>query len=80
MVDDVVVNKAGSIERSIMRVREEYQDKDKFLHSHTHQDVAILNIRRACEVALDIGQHIIRKYRLGLPQSGRDLISDTRTI
>ncbi len=73
MVDDVLLNKAASIERCVRRVREEYQDKGAFEQSYTRQDAAILNIQRACEATLDMGQHIIRKYRLGLPQSSRNV-------
>lgn len=41
--------------------------------AHTRQDAAILNIQRACEAALDMGQHLIRRDRLGVPQSARDV-------
>ena len=37
------------------------------------QDDVLLNIQRACEAALDMGQHLVRRERLGLPQSGRDV-------
>lgn len=30
-------------------------------------------MQRACEAALDIGHHIVRRERLGLPQSARDV-------
>lgn len=74
MVDDVLINKAASIERCIARVRQEY-DKDPatFATDFTRQDAAILNIQRACEAALDMGQHLIRRERLGVPQSARDV-------
>jgi uncharacterized protein YutE (UPF0331/DUF86 family) len=32
-----------------------------------------MNIQRACEAALDMGHHIIRRDRLGVPQSARDV-------
>ncbi|SEO40607.1 Protein of unknown function DUF86 [Duganella sp. CF517] len=32
-----------------------------------------MNIQRACQAALDIGQHVIRSERLGVPQSARDV-------
>lgn len=41
----------------------------------TRQDVAILNIQRACETALDIGKHLIRREKLGIPQSARDVFT-----
>lgn len=74
MVDDVLVNKAASIERCVARVREEYEkDSATFEFDFTRQDAAILNIQRACEAALDMGQHLIRREGLGVPQSARDV-------
>ena len=74
MVNDVLINKAASIERCIKRVREEYAKAgSQFASDYSRQDVAILNIQRACEAALDMGQHIIRQERLGIPQSARDV-------
>jgi uncharacterized protein YutE (UPF0331/DUF86 family) len=76
MVDDVLINKAASIERCIKRVREEYQrGPATFEQDFTRQDAAILNIQRACEAALDMGQHLIRREKLGLPQSARDVFT-----
>ncbi|UZE13420.1 type VII toxin-antitoxin system HepT family RNase toxin [Pseudomonas sp. B21-053] len=74
MVDDVLINKAASIERCVARAREEYEkDPVSFATDLTRQDAAILNIQRACEAALDMGQHLIRRERLGVPQSARDV-------
>lgn len=76
MADDVLLNKAASIERCVARVREEYAtDPNSFATNFTRQDAAILNIQRACEAALDMGQHIIRRESLGLPQSARDVFT-----
>lgn len=70
MADDVLLNKAATIERCVARVKEEYAaDPDTFATNFSHQDAAILNIQRACEAALDMGQHLIRRDKLGLPQS-----------
>jgi uncharacterized protein YutE (UPF0331/DUF86 family) len=74
MADDVLINKAASIERSVARAREEYaKDPASFATDYTRQDAAILNIQRACEAALDMGQHLIRREGLGVPQSARDV-------
>lgn len=76
MVDDVLMNKAATIERCVHRAREEYdKDADTFAHDFTRQDAAILNIQRACEAAIDMGQHVIRRDKLGVPQSARDVFS-----
>lgn len=71
MVDDVLINKAASIERCVARARQEYdKDPTSFATDFTRQDAAIFNIQRACEAALDMGQHLIRRERLGVPQGG----------
>ena len=36
---------------------------------------AILNIHRACVAALDMGQHLIRREKLVIPQSARYVFS-----
>ena len=74
MVDDVLINKAAIIERCVARARVEYErDPATFDTDHTRQDAAVLNVQRACEAALDMGQHLIRRERLGVPQSTRDV-------
>jgi uncharacterized protein YutE (UPF0331/DUF86 family) len=74
--DDVLINKAATIERCVNRAREEYnKDPATFATDYTRQDAAILNIQRACEAALDMGQHLIRKHKLGVPQSSRDVFT-----
>ena len=74
MPDDILVNKAATIERCVARAQEEYhRDPATFATDYTRQDAAILNVQRACEAALDMGQHLIRRERLGVPQSSRDV-------
>ena len=74
MADDVLINKAATIERCVRRAREEYdRDPTSFATDFTRQDAAILNIQRACEAALDMGQHLSRCEKLGVPQSARCL-------
>ncbi|MEO5341522.1 MAG: DUF86 domain-containing protein [Magnetococcus sp. MYC-9] len=74
MVDDVLINKAAIIERCVARAREEYhKNPDTFAEDFTRQDAAILNIQRACEAALDMGHHLIRRERLGIPQGAREV-------
>lgn len=75
MVDDVLIAKAGSIERCLRRVREEYQAAENFLRDQTRQDAVMLNLLRATEQAIDIAMHIIRVQRLGVPQTSREAFS-----
>lgn len=75
MADDVLLNKAATVERCVARAREEYAASTDFANDFTRQDAAVLNIQRACEACLDMGQHLIRRDRLGLPQSARDVFA-----
>lgn len=76
MADDVILNKSATIERCVQRAKEEYfKAPATFANDFTRQDAAILNIQRACEAALDMGQHLIRLKKLGIPQSSRDVFT-----
>ena len=72
MPDDILINKAATIERCVARAREEYdRDPGTFATDFTRQDAAILNVLRVCEAALEMGQHLGRREGLGVPQSAR---------
>lgn len=74
MQDDVLINKAATVERCVARAREEYErEPATFATDLTRQDAATLNVQRACEAVLDMGQHLVRRERLGVPQSSRDV-------
>jgi uncharacterized protein YutE (UPF0331/DUF86 family) len=74
MADDVLINKSATVERCVARAREEYaHDPASFAADFTRQDAATLNVQRACEAVLDMGQHIVRREGLGVPQSARDV-------
>ena len=76
MADDVLINKAATIERCVARAREEYaKGPTSFATDFTRQDAGILNLQRACEAALDMGQHLIRREKLGVPQGARDVFA-----
>ncbi|UGV32134.1 DUF86 domain-containing protein [Halopseudomonas aestusnigri] len=76
MVDDVLINKAAIIERCVQRARDEFEkDPGSFSADCSRQDAAILNVLRACEAALSMGQHLIWRERLGVPQSNHDVFA-----
>jgi uncharacterized protein YutE (UPF0331/DUF86 family) len=84
MVDDVLLNKAATIERCLQRIAEEHQGSAHELESNqTRQDAIILNLQRACEAAIDAAMHVVRLKRLGLPQESREafrLLEDARML
>ena len=73
MADDVVLNKAATIERCLARVREEYDGHGEELATdQRRQDALVLSLLRACETAIDLAMHAVRVRALGAPQSSRD--------
>lgn len=73
MADDVILNKAASIERCLQRILEEYAGKPQNLSANqTKQDAIILNLQRACETAIDLAMYVVNRQRLGVPQESRD--------
>ena len=73
-MDDVLVNKAATIERCIKRIKEEYKGSElEFEENYTKQDSIILNLERASQACIDMGTRVIRMKKLGVPQSSRDV-------
>ena len=72
-MNDIVISKMQSIHRCIGRAREERQKAgDLFSIDFTRQDAAVLNITRACEMSIDLANHIIRREKLGIPMSSAE--------
>lgn len=70
---DVIISKIESIERCIMRILEEYEGDKTNLENFTRQDSIVLNIQRACELSIDIGNYIISKGGFRTPKVSRDV-------
>jgi hypothetical protein len=60
MDDAVLASKAATIERCCKRAREEYEkDPTTFVGDLTRQDAATLNVIRAWEAAVEMGDYVI---------------------
>lgn len=70
-MDDVLLNKAASIERCLARIAEELDGDTANLANITKQDAIILNLQRACESAIDGAMRLVRIHALGIPQESR---------
>lgn len=70
-MDEVISNKAASIEKCLKRIEEE-SVKD-WKNDFTVQDSLILNLERACQASIDVASHIVRKEKLGLPKFSREV-------
>jgi uncharacterized protein YutE (UPF0331/DUF86 family) len=72
-MNDILTNKIQSIQRCVERAREEHQKAgDGFHADYTHQDSAVLNVTRACEMVIDLANHTIKKEKLGIPTSSAE--------
>ena len=70
-MNDVLLNKAATVERCVARVRETLIG-DPALATLDAQDVAALNLQRAAQACIDGATHAVRAERLELPQTSRD--------
>jgi len=73
---DLLLKKASIIERCCNRAREEYErDPTTFTDDITRQDAATLNVIRAWEAAIEMGDYVIGCARLGPAQDEREVIT-----
>ena len=71
--DDVSLNKAATIERCLARIRAVYAgDAANLTNDLIRQESILLNLQRACEAAIDLAMHRVRRGKLGIPQDSRD--------
>ncbi len=76
MDDQVLTSKAGTIERCCKRARDEYEkDPTTFVGDVTRQDAATLNVIRAWEAAMEMGDYVIGQAALGTPRDEREVIT-----
>lgn len=76
MDENVLIGKTGVIERCCRRAREEYEkDPTTFVGDLTRQDAATLNVIRAWEAAVEMGDYVIAEAGLGHPADEREVIA-----
>jgi uncharacterized protein YutE (UPF0331/DUF86 family) len=73
-MNDVILNKKISIERCIEQIDTYYSLKSglSFENDFLKQDAIAMNVQRACELSIDIANHLIKARKLGLPQDSRN--------
>ncbi|MCL6272230.1 DUF86 domain-containing protein [Sansalvadorimonas sp. 2012CJ34-2] len=76
-MDDVLLNKVAIINRCLDRIREEYKGfEDQLATNFTKQDSIILNIQRACQATIDIGNRILALQKASAPQESREIFEE----
>ena len=81
--NDVLLNKAATIERCVTRIRTERVRLVADEIAQTVEDSVVLNIQRACEASIDAAMHVVRVRELGIPQDRRDgfrLLAEAKII
>lgn len=76
MDNDLLVSKMGTIERCCKRARDEYEkDPTTFVGDITRQDAATLNVIRAWEAAVEMGDYVLGSLDLGAARDEREVIT-----
>lgn len=72
----VIAHKITSLQRCTARAREaRAKGAGEFAQNFDLQDAAILNVIRACELAIDLANMMIRRRRLGIPAESRESLT-----
>lgn len=73
-MDEIILQKIQTIERCQKRIYEVYIDDIKLLeHDYNTQDVILVNIERICQASIDLGNHVIKKYKKGIPSNYKEI-------
>ena len=76
MSDEILVSKTAMIEHCVGRAREEYdKDPTTFFGDITRRDAATLNVLRAWEAAVEMGDDVIGTHALGTPEDEREVFT-----
>jgi len=73
-MNETALNKKISIERCIAQIEKYYRTNTglPFEEDYLKQDAIAMNLQRACELAIDMANHVIKSKKLGLPQDSKD--------
>jgi uncharacterized protein YutE (UPF0331/DUF86 family) len=73
-MNEVLLNKKASIERCVAQVQTFYALKGlvPFEEDYLRQDAITMNLQRACELTIDMANHLVKIRKLGLPQDSRE--------
>ena len=72
MPDDVVIQKLASIDRCLTSVRRYVADDLDRLEDSMVLDAVVLNLQRACELAIDAACREVSRRGLGVPTDSAD--------
>jgi uncharacterized protein YutE (UPF0331/DUF86 family) len=67
--DKILLAKAAVIDRCVRRAQSALANSSAFDADVDAQDIAVLNIIRACEAGIDMALRLVRLFDVGLPSS-----------
>ena len=70
---DVIYQKTNSIQNCIQRIHDTIGKNLELVNQLNQQDIVVLNLQRAIQLVIDMGSYIIASYRLGVPQSLKEI-------
>jgi uncharacterized protein YutE (UPF0331/DUF86 family) len=73
-MNEIILNKKVSIERCVQQIKRYYASPSDhpFETDYLKQDAIAMNLQRACELSIDIANHLIKTKKLGLPQDSKE--------
>jgi uncharacterized protein YutE (UPF0331/DUF86 family) len=73
-MNEIILNKKVSMERCVQQIRRYCESPSDlpFETDYLKQDAIAMNLQRACELSIDIANHLIKTKKLGLPQDSRE--------
>lgn len=73
MNKDVLYQKVNSIQNCLKRINDTVKKDLSKLDTLDAQDIVVLNLQRAVQLAIDIGSFVVSVKNLGIPQSLKDV-------
>ncbi len=72
---DILLAKAGTVERCLRRVSDVVGGDPTRLEDFMVADVVVLNLQRATQACIDAANHVVAEQGLGLPATQRETFS-----
>lgn len=70
---DVLIEKVNSIQNCLKRIHDTVQGNVDRLDRLDAQDIVVLNLQRAVQLAIDLASYVTSSEKLGVPQTLKDV-------
>lgn len=74
MIDpDVIRAKINSIQNCLQRIYQKVEGEEEWFYDLDRQDIVVLNLQRAVQLAIDIAAHVVAAEKMGCSSSLKEL-------